>query len=259
MTYLANTVFDQTQLDQPPYHYNVHYKNTVQLWNGMDTQERFNQHLNDSISATFLKKLGWTSDNITYKFNSMGFRSDEFDDRPCGLAIGCSFTQGVGLPLDATWPCLLSTLTNTHVWNLGSGGASIETVYRIFEYFVIKLSPKFVCILMPPPGRFEYHDSTNGYPIIMASDLGPHPTFAKDWLSQIDNGIQNQKKTILAIERICELMKIPLIVNDSQSNLTIGHKSPEDIDLARDLAHSGIKYQQHHAEFMFNKLNNFNI
>jgi len=259
MTAIINSFFKPTVQNQPPYHYNVQYKGTTQLWNGMDTLERFNSHQRDTRSSTLLKKLGWDASNINYKFNSLGFRDDEFDNRLCGLAIGCSFTQGVGLPSSSTWPSLLSKWTGIHVWNLGSGGASIETVYRIFEYFVTKLSPKFVCILLPPAGRFEYHDSSNGYPIIMASDLGPHQSFAKDWLSQVDNGLLNQKKTVLAIERICDIMQIPLVVNDSQCNLSIGHKSPEDLDLARDLAHSGVRYQQHHAKFMSERLSKINI
>jgi hypothetical protein len=259
MTQTTKTFFDVNHQVDSPYHYNFLFKKTTQQWNGMDTEELYNQHLKDAKSVRLLKKLGWDSNSISYKFNSLGFRCDEFDDRACGLAIGCSFTQGVGLPLSATWPSLLSELTNTHVWNLGSGGASSETVFRIFEYSVKKLSPKFVCILLPPPGRFEFHDSSNGYPIILPSDLGQHPSFAKDWLSQIDNGVENQKKIVLAIERICELMKIPLVVNHSQSNLGIGHRSLEDMDLARDLAHSGVKYQRYHAEFMFNELSKLNI
>jgi hypothetical protein len=31
------------------------------------------------------------------------------------------------------------------------------------------------------------------------------------------------------------------------------------MDLARDLSHSGVKYQQYHAEFMFSELSKLNI
>jgi hypothetical protein len=150
-------------------------------------------------------------------------------------------------------------MTNTHVWNLGSGGASIETVFRIFEYSVKRLSPKFVCILLPPPSRFEFHDSDNGYPILMASDLGLHQSFAKDWLSQDDNGFQNQKKTVLAIERICDLMGIPLTINDSGNGLDNEHIAYNQLDLSRDLAHRGPLYQQYHAKFMFDRLHKLNV
>jgi hypothetical protein len=259
MTSLTSTFFDASQELDPPYHFNVCYKNKTELWNGMDNRKLFFDHVRDSKSAELLKKLGWTSSNITYKFNSLGFRCDEFDDRPCGLALGCSFTQGVGLPVESTWPYLLSGMTNTHVWNLGSGGASIETVFRIFEYSVKRLSPKFVCILLPPPSRFEFHDSDNGYPILMASDLGLHQSFAKDWLSQDDNGFQNQKKTVLAIERICDLMGIPLTINDSGNGLDNEHIAYNQLDLSRDLAHRGPLYQQYHAKFMFDRLHKLNV
>jgi hypothetical protein len=244
---------DQEPL-QPPWHFNSQYKLTTQLWNGMDSEERFNNHLGDKKSADRLQRMRWDADSITYKFNSMGFRCDNFDNRPCGIALGCSFTQGVGLPLKATWPSVLSELCGIHVWNLGVGGASTETVFRIFEYFVTKLTPKFVCVLMPPAARLEYQAANGAYPIIMPMMFGQHPSFAKDWLSQESNGKLNQKKTVLAMERVCDILQIPLMINDSQSDSWKFSGANDQSDLARDLAHPGYSYQYYQADSMFNKL-----
>jgi hypothetical protein len=232
----------------PPYQFNWQYRNSMQYWSGQDQQALFDKNLKNSETAKQLQDLGWDKTEITYCYNSHGFRSAEFNRQECGIALGCSFTEGTGLPIENTWPYLLSNLCGTQVWNLGSGGASIDTVFRIFEYYVQTLSPKFVCILLPPPMRFEFNDSDNGFPIIQTCNLGNHPSFAKDWLSQDFNGINNRKKTVLAIAKICDLLKIPLIVGESQ-NLKVAFP-----DMARDLSHFGINYQKWQANYMLDQL-----
>jgi hypothetical protein len=97
-------------------------------------------------------------------------------------------------------------------------------------------------------------DHLNGHPILQANALGAHPTFAKDWLSQNYNGEIARKKTMLAIDNICRYLEIPLVFNDSQRNLGDFHTSVTDLDLARDLMHNGVKYQQFQATYMFEEL-----
>jgi hypothetical protein len=245
--------------DTSPYTNNFDCKNSVQLWSGSDSQERFESNMKDQRSHCMLQFLGWDTANITYVYNSDGFRDQEFDDRPCGIAVGCSFTEGVGLPVEATWPKLLSDYTGTHVWNLGVGGASIDTVFRIVEYYVVALKPKFVCVLMPPPMRFEYKDHSSDFSIISVNNFGPHPAFSKDWLSHDYNGEIARKKTMLAIDSLCRYLKIPLVFNDGCCNLQDFHVTELEPDLARDLMHSGVKYQKYQADYMFSELKKWNI
>lgn len=238
-----------------PWHVNYDLRNQTVLWNGMDTQERFNNNLGNPSTAKILKDLGWTSTSISYKFNSFGFRDDEFDNRRCGIALGCSFTQGVALKLEQTWPSILSKMLNVHVWNLGVGGASIETVFRVFEYFIKKLNPEFVCVLLPPSCRFEYSNSDKQYQIISPYDLGLHSSFAKDWLSRDSNGWENQKKSVLAMERICDLIGIPLVVSDTFPSAKLNQEIIDTNDYGRDLAQFGLTFQNYQATSMFNSLN----
>jgi hypothetical protein len=239
--------------DTVPYVNGIRFKNTVQKWFGTDSQERFLSNLQDKKSNSLLRSLSWDTADITYSFNSNGFRDQEFDNRECGIAIGCSFTLGVGLPLNATWPYMLSQYTGIHVWNLASGGASIGTVFRIFEHYFVKFKPKFVCILMPPSSRFEFKDHNNNFSIIQPLVPGTHVLFAKDWLSQEFNGIIDRKKTMLAIDNICKHFNVPLVFNDSDSQNNFDQFRASN-DLARDLMHGGVKYQKYQAEYMFNKL-----
>jgi hypothetical protein len=238
-----------------PYHINYYQANRSVEWNGYDSEERFNTHLADPKSAALLKNLGWDLKNIiAYNYNSCGFRCDEFDDRSAGMALGCSFTEGVSLPLNMCWPSILAEMVGTHIWNLGVGGSSIDTVFRLFEFYVIKLKPKFVCILLPPETRLEYMSSSGCYEIMMPQKLGQHPSFAKDWLQSDSNGFENQKKTILAIERICSLLNIPLVVNDIRSNYELMKMVIRESHYGRDLGHYGPKFHQYQAQTMFDKL-----
>ena len=76
-------------------------------------------------------------------------RDEEFDDRPAGIALGCSYTEGVGVPEHTTWGNGLGRMLGMHMWNLGVGGGSLDTVFRVLEYWLPKLTPKFVAICIP--------------------------------------------------------------------------------------------------------------
>ena len=94
----------------------------------LDTEERFN-----NIQGT--RNQGhpqWAADSFTYKYNSYGFRSREFDldeMNPVILTLGCSHTVGVGVPQYDNWPEQFghNYFPNHSVWNAGLGGASADT------------------------------------------------------------------------------------------------------------------------------------
>jgi hypothetical protein len=72
--------------------------------------------------------------DIIYSYNSRGFRCMNFDevpkDAPVFVSVGCSNTEGIGLPEHHTWPhllCARATLETgvSHInLNLGLGGSS---------------------------------------------------------------------------------------------------------------------------------------
>ena len=47
----------------------------------------------------------WVDKKIEYKYNNEGFRVPyNFNDKDSGIVtLGCSFTEGVGLPYEYTW------------------------------------------------------------------------------------------------------------------------------------------------------------
>jgi hypothetical protein len=236
--------------DQPPFQHNYNIRGHTIHWTGTDTIEQYEKNIQNNDSYNLLKKLGWIDTVIDYTYNSQGFRCEEFDQRDSAIAVGCSFTEGVGLHESQTWPAYLADLLDLPVWNLGSGGGSIDTVFRILEHYIVRLNTKVVFILTPPKPRFEYCDIRNGFPIISIGNLESHESFAKEWLAQTFNADYNTKKTMMAIYYLCQNLKIPVFTQSSESATITNYDSFNQVDLARDLMHRGTGYQQYVANLM---------
>lgn len=75
-----------------------------------------------------------------YHFNNYGFRSNEdyhLDNEPNeAWCFGCSHTEGLGLPLQHTWPYLLQKETSMKVKNFGVSGSGGETACRLIRNWV---------------------------------------------------------------------------------------------------------------------------
>jgi hypothetical protein len=173
--------------------------------------------------------------------------------------LGCSFTEGTGLHLYQTWSRRLSSMLDFTVRNLGSGGGTIDTVFRILEHYIDRLNTKYIFLLIPPVNRLEYCDIENEFPVIHPSNIRNHKSFAKEWLSQPFNGIYNTKKTLLAIEQLCAKANIPLFTYCSHDALSeYIHNDTRNTDFARDLMHPGVSYQEYVANIMYSKFQSFN-
>jgi hypothetical protein len=215
-----------------PTHYYQQFSGTCQSWSGTDSLERF--ELNCSRPGTFqrLKYLGWLDPNpITYNFNSDGFRDDNFDQQPAGLALGCSHTQGVGLYVDQCWPRQLQILLGQKIWNLGIGGAALDTCYRLLEYWVQKLNIKFVVCAVPDIARYEVFDANWSNILPTSSTTGLLAGYHKNYIAYKENSELNRRKNIRAMRNICDEHHIPVYFNFLE---TFG-----DARYARDLMHCG--------------------
>lgn len=104
----------------------------------------------------------------TYKNNSYGFRFDKdfknFDHLTLNdwknmyVCLGCSWTYGIGMQSEFTWPARLSTRLGEKCLNLGVPGTGIQTSYRILEAWVkhFGCAPKGVFILGWLHPRLEF-------------------------------------------------------------------------------------------------------
>lgn len=233
-----------------PRHHNFNYRGQTLYWSGSDNLKKYRINCRSKEKKELLDKLGFSDTSITYKYNSYGFRDEEFDHRPCGLAFGCSHTEGVGLPNEAVWPRVLSELTGTWVWNFGVGGSSLDTVFRLMDFWLPYFTPKFVVVCIPPPGRVEIIDYN--HPATLMPECHNNSdilnNFYKLWTSSDDNININRRKNLLAIEKLCIDRNVHLITVDFLVEQDIKNTS------ARDLMHAGAMENREFAKKIKEKL-----
>jgi hypothetical protein len=212
--------------------------NTVHKWCPFDTHELWIYHRNNTEKKAALDSLNWTEDSITYKFNSHGFRSDEFDGDGI-VFLGCSLTVGIGMDLERTWAHLISTKLNLKNWNLGQGAGANDTCFRLGDYWIPKLKPKMVCMLSPSKYRIEIvkpHSIIE--PFLPNSKRSLKKDLYNDWLSTDANGKLNAKKNIDALAFLCNQLEIPFYYLSADETMANGGGT-HDGDYGRDLLHPG--------------------
>jgi len=234
----------------------AYYVNTTREFMPPDSKENFEKLCEVPEYHEYFKNNGWLEPGaITYDINSYGFRCAEFDDQDCMLALGCSFTIGIGLPLDSTWPQIVGKQLGLVPYTMAWGGASADTCFRLAEYWIPKLKPKAVFVLAPPPARFELIKAVGYPPVENYLPQGEsHSTteidsFLKHWHTMDENSRLNYKKNKLAIKAICAELDIPCFVYDVLDHMA---KPREEVGYARDRMHAGPVGHSMLAERMLN-------
>lgn len=91
---------------------------------------------------------------VKYMMNSHGYRCDEFNNQKI-LTLGCSQTEGHGLPVELTWPYLISKKMNAEYINLAKGGDGAQgQVTKTFQFFKDFYHPEYIFAVFPL-GRIE--------------------------------------------------------------------------------------------------------
>ena len=235
--------------DPGPYHFNHCYRGRTVNWSGLDSEQNFISHCQDATKRHQLDKLGWLeNDCVTYQYNAQGFRTSELDARPSGLALGCSHTEGVGVPVSMTWPSQLSQLVGIHIWNFGVGGSSKDTAFRLLDHYVKILNLKFVILCGPTKYRFEIACTDNEFlNLTVNTDNSKLKFFANEWFLQDNNSELNTKKNLLAMQQICDQNHIPFFYIDIDSEPWYFMFDAQ----ARDLAHPGVVAHKKLSEKIF--------
>ena len=240
---------DNTKITTPPLNFGQPLAGQFLEWLPTDTKESFERLCQNPAHRAYFESMGWDKPGaITYKINSQGFRCKEFvDNEPYMVALGCSFTVGIGLPLETIWPELVGKELGLRVANLAWGGNSADTCYRMAEYWVPKLRPKLVAMLAPPQDRVELlldeqsltqlrHVPIDVY-MPGSMDYNTTGDFLKHWFINEQNGWINQRKNIRAIKHLCAELNIPCIILRAHDYM-MGAR--EDIGYARDALHGGL-------------------
>jgi hypothetical protein len=209
----------------------------------MDSEQHFRKNQNNCQANRLLALNDWTDTNVSYHFNSDGFRSADFNKNSGYMALGCSFTQGVGLPISQAWPWLVGYHFKLETQNLGIGSGSLDMCFRLAQYWIPRLKPKFVVLLEPDSSRIEYHDETGPKNLLVNQPNVMPDWYLKAYYAHAENAQQNRLKNVMAIEYICNKNNIPLYTWPP----FIEQLSPDPPivdDWARDLAHNGPAYNK---------------
>ena len=253
----------KTQINHPrPYHAGIHLADQCVDWMPTDTKDHFDNLMRNPKHQEYFQTMGWDKPGaITYKLNSEGFRCDEFDDSPCVVALGCSYTMGIGLPVECLWPSLVGQALNLKVFNLAWGGYSADSCFRIARYWIPKLNPKVVCMLTPPQARIELVTtekcSETGrtftdvfMPESRSQYFNPADVYLNTWFMQEENHLINKEKNILAVQQISTNTGAKFCVVDTDSTMT---RSREEIGYARDHMHGGPKIHREIASTLLSQ------
>jgi len=199
--------------------------------------------------------------DVEYKTNKQAFRDDHFSDEPGIACFGCSFTFGVGLNVDQTWPHFLSQLTQQKTWNLGTPGKSLGpvTLYALNWLDVDLPNLTAIAVLVPPAGRtsvatIPYADTSWGSGVGWVEFI-PHisdPVIQNRYLDcVIGTSYMEYDMHIKTLELIAKHKGIPF------AKLTLNEVDPTDDDWARDMMHRGPKTMQTVANQLFEKLGKY--
>ena len=211
------------------YYTGVSLSNRTVKWLPQDTEELYLENLKSIQLA--LERNGWIDTEITYKFNSFAFRCEEFTNNPSILFLGCSHTVGVGLPIEHTWPTIVANKLNLKCYNLGQGGGSADTAYRLGSHWIPKILPKIVVLSLPDMYRLEVVRERYVQFLTPVSPQGYYSEFYKIWSYFDANSQLNSEKNTLALAQVSNLNRCKFIFV-AASNLN-------GSDRARDLAHYG--------------------
>jgi hypothetical protein len=188
----------------------------------------------------YLVQQGWDHEQaIEYRYNRDGFRGSDFDvSIPGVMTLGCSFTFGGGLREEQAWPWMVAQYLGIPCYNLAWNGASSDRCWRMAEYWIPRLQPKYVVMLTPPRGRMELivsdHDrEAEG----LMPERGLNEVWTKTWISVEENARLNEIKNQLAVWSLCsDFDAVPLIYRTTAFQLACGGRKA---DVARDFRHQG--------------------
>jgi len=236
--------------ENTPVHFGQSMANQELEWLPTDTKENYERLIQDPVHQEYFAELGWNQPKaITYKLNSYGFRADEFDGGPYMIALGCSYSVGIGLPDSVTWARQTATVLGLKCANLSWGGYSADSCYRLAEYWIPALKPEYVCMLVPPRHRVEVlldtkdssarHLSAEVFmPQSQSLLFSSNDHYLKHWFLNNDNSLINQRKNVRAIRQVCADLNIPCTIYNAEDYMC---QSREEIGYARDYMHGGPK------------------
>ena len=210
-----------------------------------DTEKLYQHNLKNNYQQ--MELFDWVDNKFTYKFNSHGFRSDEFTTDSI-MFLGCSITQGIGLPISDSFATIVSKTLNLNCCNLGLERTSANTAFRLAYHYLPIVKPKIVVSTLLYPHRLELllidraiHFIPNPkYQDKDAFSIKHYVEYYSKWISQPENYNLNHRKNILAINQLCDDLDIKFVnFTDLLSQNKAIELAQDNVSKARDLVHPG--------------------
>lgn len=200
--------------------------------------------------------------NFNYKFNSSGFRSQEFDlseTTPIILTLGCSFTMGIGVPQDKNWPEEFKNkyFPNYRVWNAAIATASADTIARLAVNIIPIAKPDIVAVMWPCVYRYETYNQ------FQPSQHGPNvsevlPIENKDdciFKYSNEDVYNNQAKNKIILELLQKVYGFRLLNIDWDDTINKVYNK-HTWTKARDNIHYGVDWHQQMADDFYLQYSN---
>jgi len=212
---------------------NYQPKNTVWLW---DPPENLAKHKSN------IRKLGkkWTyrKKDISYKFNSHGFRTREFSEidwKNSIVVIGDSKVFGTGLAEEDTICSKIEQLSGIYTVNLGISGSAIDTaMFNSITLYNNFPKPKALVHIWTSLARYTNFNINGSVNSVLPRYNSYYSNM--DWISR--------SKLYMQVERSIWKNTVPRyegsFFTDTQEAFDSIHKL-KIIDYARDLEHPGIE------------------
>lgn len=206
---------------------------------------------------------------ISYKFNSYGYRSDEFTRSETNvLTIGCSVVFGNGIPADKRFSAVFCSEFNAADWNMGWPGESVDYVGRILSTVIPTLQPNVLLVSFPSFCRREFFDAEGRRhdfrPDSRSNSLVGNKIHKNllDLTSDYQDAV-NFYKTFKLVECLCKIYNIKWLFSirkhddDIFNYLSLDASrratSIEKVDLARDGGHPGVQTNLNFGKTLIDK------
>lgn len=178
-----------------------------------DTEKLFKSNL-DKLPQDWI----WRNRPISYQLNRLGRRMNkevhEVDFNNYFAFFGCSYTVGIGLPLEETFAYRISQQEKVDYINAAIGGGSIEFVQAdVVKLFSSAPSyPKVVFVCWPDCVRtmFWNYNSVNFYLPKRYEHL-PSKHLYKQFLLDADNLNYRIANVVESVRTICRLANVKLV------------------------------------------------
>jgi hypothetical protein len=213
-----------------------------------NTVDEFTTSLGIDSFAHCLDKEHYNSSTklIVYKFNSLGYRDEEWPDdiTDCVWCVGDSFTIGIGQVQEDTWHQLVQSKLNARTINISMNGASNTWIARRVKFILDTFKPHTILIQWSYVHRREDPDTSKPDELralnFDPNDLADFENLTAN-IMQVESLKQNTKLVHSFIPKFfdsnVDADKATVLYKTLSEKNILYFEPPEQVDLARDGYH----------------------